>query len=204
LIGGALALFLIAFVAWGTIRIFAMNSEATPTPTAPSIADVLLASPTATASLTPLPVTPTNPQGGLPPEMLGTNALAGGLLSPSAQDKVQIYITVQERAWMRVLVDGEIEFEGRVIPGSAYPFVGDSSVEILTGNGAALSVFFNQRELGPMGAFGQVVHRIYTLQGIITPTATITLTPTATLPATVTPVPSATPRPGQATAPALP
>jgi hypothetical protein len=31
-----------------------------------------------------------------------------------------------------------------------------------------------------MGLFGQVVYRVYTLDGVQTPTPTITLTPTAT------------------------
>ena len=59
LIGGTLAILLVILVMWGTIRIFAMTSQQTPTPTAPSIVEVLLA--TATASITPttLPPTPT-------------------------------------------------------------------------------------------------------------------------------------------------
>jgi hypothetical protein len=117
---------------------------------------------------------------------------------------VQVYITVRQRAWVRVLVDSELQFEGRVIPGSAYTYSGDEQVEILTGNGAALYVFLNQQDLGTLGSYGQIVHRILTAQGALTPTPTITLTPTATEPATATATASATPRPGEATVPALP
>ena len=99
---------------------------------------------------------------------------------------MQVYVTVRQRAWMRVTVDGEIEFDGRVIPGSAYQFAGENQVEILTGNGAGLQIFFNQEDLGTMGLFGQVVQRVFTPQGIQTPTPTITVTGTAT------PRPSAT------------
>ena len=105
---------------------------------------------------------------------------------------------------MRVTVDGEVQFEGRVIPGSAYTFTGDSQVEVLTGNGAGLQVFYNQQNIGLLGEFGQVVNRIFTPQEILLPTPTITMTPTATLPPTATLKPSATPRPGQVTPPPLP
>jgi hypothetical protein len=80
-----------------------------------------------------------------------------------------------------------------VIPGSAYPFVGGSQVEILTSNGAAVQVFYNGQDLGALGDFGEVVDRIYTPGGIITPTPGPTRTPaptprgTATVPAALQP-----------------
>lgn len=103
-----------------------------------------------------------------------------------------------------MVVDDEEQFDGRVIPGSAYAFTGLSRVEIKTGNGAGINVFFNEQNLGPMGSFGQVVHNIYSVEGVLAPTATITPTPTETLPASSTPLPSATPRPGEATVPSNP
>jgi cytoskeleton protein RodZ len=204
LIGGTLVIFLVVFAGWGAIRIFTVRTEQTPTVTAPSIADVLLASSTPTTTFTPAPAAPTVHATLALLLPISTGALSGGPLPSNAQGKVQIYITVLQRAWMRVTVDGKIEFEGRVIPGSAYPFVGESQVEILTGNGAAIQVFFNQQDLGEYGGFGQVVDRIFTLQGILYPTPTVTPTPSATLPATAAPPATATPRPGQATPPALP
>jgi hypothetical protein len=78
-----------------------------------------------------------------------------------------------------------VAFEGRVLPGSAYPFAGDERVELITGNGAGLQVFFNQQDLGLLGLFGEIVQRVFTVQGVILPTP-------VTLP-TLTPAPSATP-----------
>jgi cytoskeletal protein RodZ len=194
LIGGALAVFLIIFAVWGAIRIFAQSSEQTPTSAAPSIADVLLASPTTTATSTPEPPTATIPPAQLlfPTQALATDALTGAVIPANPQTDIQIYITVRQRAWMRVTVDGEIEFDGRVLPGSAYPFLGKEQVEVLTGNGAGLQIFFNSADLGVMGAFGEVAHQIYSQEGILNPTPTITQTPTATLPPTPTPRTTAT------------
>jgi cytoskeletal protein RodZ len=196
---------LVAFAGWAAVRIYAMGSEQTPTPTAPSIADVLLASPTASMTFTPAPATPT--ALATPVVFSGEAPRKGveeGVIPAGDEGSVDIYITIHQRAWMRVVVDGEIEFEGRVLPGSAYSFVGESQVDIISGSGSALQVYFNQQDLGLMGIFGQVAHRVYTLEGILEPTATITLTPTETLVATITPTITATPGPGEATKPSLP
>ena len=239
LIGGTLAVFLVIFMVWGSIRIFAMRSEDSPSPTAPSIVDVLLATPTQGITPTPPTSTPTlavpapviavqptdteaaeeaaaTAEGETPPD--GVESTAGpdsasedsatpgstGESAPVAADSVQVYLTARQRAWVRVLVDGKVEFQGRVLPGSAYTFSGEERVEILTGNAAALQVFFNDQDEGVLGAFGEVVNLVYTLEGVQTPTVTVTATPTATARTTPTPPAAATQRPGTATAPALP
>ena len=203
LVGITLALFLVAFITWAAIRIFSMQTAQSPAATAPSIADVLLASPTASATPTLFLLTSTP---ALPPALLpqGTGVLEGGSLPAFDEGKVQIYISVRQRTWMSVSVDGSVEFEGRVIPGSAYTFVGISQVEVLTGSGSALQVYFNQSDLGVLGTFGQVVNRIYTLQGILTPTPTITPTPGPNTPAASTNTLPAPLQPAQTIAPALP
>jgi cytoskeletal protein RodZ len=205
LIGGSVALFLIVFVVWGAIRIFTTVSTSASTATAPSIAEVLLATSTPSETPTFLPPSATAP----PPQLLFptfpvvTGTVTGTVSGPQ-QIGVQVYLTIRQRAWMRVIVDGNVEFDGRVTPGSAYPFVGGSQVEVLTGNGEAIQVFFNGQDYGVMGEFGQLVHQIYSLQGILAPTATVTHTPSPTLPLTATPANTSTLAPAAATAPALP
>jgi hypothetical protein len=116
---------------------------------------------------------------------------------------VQVYIVVIERTWMRVTVDGQVEFEGRVIPGSAYPFSGRTEINVLTSSGSALEIIYNQQAQGPMGLFGQIVERIYTADAILlptpaespTPTPTETIEPTGTPEGTGTPEPTATGQP---------
>jgi hypothetical protein len=112
---------------------------------------------------------------------------------------VQLNIVALERAFMRVVVDGKEKFNGRVLPGTAYPYEAKSQIEVLTGNGAALRISYNGRDLGLMGGYGEVVDRVYTAVGIATPTATLPPTPTNTpiatpsLSITQTPVPTFTP-----------
>jgi hypothetical protein len=102
---------------------------------------------------------------------------------------------VLQRAWMRVTVDTEVEFEGRVLPANAYTFAGEVQIELLTSNGAALQVFYNQTDMGVLGVYGEVVSQIYTAEGVVEPTPTITPTPTDTLPVTPTTTATTTPPP---------
>lgn len=110
-----------------------------------------------------------------------------------ADANVTVSIFAVERAFIRVSVDGELAFEGRVVPREEMTFEALDQVVILTGNAAALRVTYNGRDLGLMGAVGEVVNRVYLISGVATPTATIPPTPTNTLPVTDTPTPSTTP-----------
>lgn len=203
LIGAVLSIILISFIVWGAARIFQVQAENSPSPTSPSIAEVLLATQSATPTMTPPPVTATTPAAGFPGvgEENSTTETPGVVFLPATQQGVQVYISVYQRAYLRVWVDGEEEFQGRVLAGSAYNFEGKERVELLTSNGAALQVFYNQQDQGILGLFGQAVYNIYTLEGLQTPTPTVTAT------STITPRPSPTPRQTatpDAGAPALP
>lgn len=205
LLGGLLLLLLVGFVVWGAIRISALRSQADPLPTIPSIADELLTStealPTPTTTLDNTPETQTQPNVVVPAvteagaetaepdiELTEESAPESGqsTLPPVDLSRlVNVSLAVSQRAWVRVTVDSSVEFEGRVLPGSAYTFSGDEEVVILTGNGAALQVNFNDQDLGTMGIYGEVVNRVFTPEGMVLPTPTIT--PTSTLEPTETP-----------------
>ncbi len=94
-----------------------------------------------------------------------------------------------QRSWVRVIVDNIIAFEGRLLPGSVKVFGGELSIEVLTGNAGGVEVIFNQQDLGAMGLYGEVIDRLYTADGVATPTPTISPTP---LPSD-TPLPTLTP-----------
>jgi cytoskeletal protein RodZ len=180
-IAAVIVAFLAVGMIWAAVRIFALQSSPEFEPTAPSIAEVLLATSTATQTPTELPPTATipvlSPQDTVLPA--GTPDPADGTL-PASSGGLQVYVTVRHRVWLRALVDGEIEFEGRVLPGSAYAFTGEEGVEILTSDGSAIQVFFNQQDLGSVGLASQVVHLVFAPDGVQTPTPTITVTPSVT------------------------
>ncbi|MBG7609457.1 MAG: DUF4115 domain-containing protein [Anaerolineae bacterium] len=187
LFGAAVIISLVFFSVWAGMQIAVARLSEDPAPSPPSIADVLLPSPTAspaataTATVIPLLDVVTSEAGSL--ALAATENPVGNDLLIGA---VQVQIVVTQRSWVRVYVDGEVSIDQRVLPGSAYAFAGDEQVEILTGNGAGLRVTYNSIQLGTLGTFGQVVHIVITRDGILNPTPTISPTPTSTPPTTPT------------------
>ena len=147
LLGGVVFISLAAFIVWGIGRIVDIQDSQVPEPTAPSLANVLL------PSDTPPPTETSTPQAEEGVEAIAAEDLVGNgettgedgqpveVFPDSGTGGVQLYVVVRQRAYMRVTIDGEVNFDGRVIPGSAYPFSGQEQIELLTGNGAAFSGF---------------------------------------------------------------
>ena len=221
--GGSMIVILLALSIWGGARIFSNGAQAQTTPTqGPSISDVLLATPLAVANTTQIvnkfPTSVEDPGTALPtidPALVTPTETAPATVSSA----VQITVVVLERTFLRVVVDGVVKQEERASPGTALTFDGSERIEVLTGSGSAVQILFNNADLGVMGSFGEVVNRIYTINGVETPTPTpsptasitpvpsatpkptLTLRPTATVRPRSTPRPSSTPRPGATTAP---
>jgi len=195
----SVVLFLIlgAAIMWSAMQVFGTaGGGAQGTPTIPGVAQVLLPSSTYTASPSLTAVPPgeegneTTALTGTPPATITRQAQPTQPAAVSGQVNVQLIVS--QRAYLEVLVDGEEEFKGRVLPGSVHVFDGEERVELITGNAAGIEVIFNQQDLGVLGLFGEVVNRVYTAEGIATPTPTISPTPTITLTPTLTPTPDDT------------
>lgn len=108
---------------------------------------------------------------------------------------VNVTLIILEKAYLRVIVDGEEVLNTRGIVGNALVYHAEEMVEILTGSGRSVKVIFNGQDLGTMGNYGESVLRIFSPSGVITPTPSITPTPTITPSPTITPRPTLTPKP---------
>jgi cytoskeletal protein RodZ len=109
---------------------------------------------------------------------------------------VQVYIIARQRAYLKVEVDGETVFTGRTIPGNAYEYSGSISVEILTGNAAALEIYYNLNPIGVIGEIGEVKSILFTSStGLVTPTPRFSPSPTSTNQPSPTLQPTATATP---------
>ncbi len=204
LFGVVMIAILFALAIWGVGRIVSLQDESQAEPTAPSIVDVLgdLPLPTPSSELTFIPVDDPS---------LSTQAVPGDTAATveapltETSSNVTVSIFALERVFVRVSVDGEIAFEGRMAPRETKVFNADDQVMVLSGDGSALRISYNGSDLGLMGGVGEVVNNVYTIVGVVTPTATIpptptntplvtmTLTPTATI--TMTPTPTITTNP---------
>jgi len=183
--GVGIAVLLIGFCIWGINRVMMIQSLQEVQPTAPSISDVLLASPDASL------FTPTATL--LPAESFDEATATIVIPTQNLNVSVQLNLVAVERTFMRVVVDGEEVYNGRVVPGTAYPFEAEDQIEILVGSGAAIRIVYNGRDMGLMGGLGQVINNIYRADEIITPTALPTETPTSTVIPTSTVRPTLTP-----------
>ncbi len=159
-----------ALLLWGGSQLAAgLTATATGTRIAQTTA------PEATATPTPLPAdaSPTPPLPTPLPNYTGVNVI----------------VRAEQRAWLRVTVDGAEAFTGLMRPGDSKEFSGQQVVEVVTGNGLGTRVIWNGRDQGTLGEIGEVVDRLWTLEGMAFPTPTVTPIPSET------PTPSKTPTP---------
>ncbi len=177
-IGGAVIVALFVFILWGASQMLSSSGEE-PTE-APSISQMLQVTPSA-SPIPDLTQTVEAAQSTVP-----ATAVPGVVIAQSTPTSVatanaaplQVYIIAHDRAYMRIEVDGISAFDGRVIPDNVYTYSGSNLIKLLTGNGAALEVYFNQEYLGKLGDVGEVVNLSFSLQGLQTPTPRPQATPT--------------------------
>ncbi|MGQ0602027.1 MAG: helix-turn-helix domain-containing protein, partial [Anaerolineales bacterium] len=128
-----------------------LTETATPTRRPASLAFSTLA---ATGTPTQPVETPTAPLPTALPNYVGVN----------------VVVRAEQRLWLRVVVDGAESFVGQMVAGETREFVGNTVVELWTGNGRGTRVVFNGNDQGVLGNFGEVVIRLWTLEGAVTPT----------------------------------
>lgn len=181
---------IVAVLIWGVTRLLQGMREGTQAALEPAQLVLVTppsASPTTTpaGSLTLTPVVTRETEGVLEPTEFPTLEPFTGPLSG-----VNLRILVERRVFLRVSVDGEQEFSGRVAPGDILEFSGEDRIELLTGNAGGVRVLFNGEDQGLLGDLGEVLTRIWNTEGRITATPTATFTPTATLRPSGTPSPT--------------
>ncbi|HSM24177.1 MAG TPA: RodZ domain-containing protein [Anaerolineaceae bacterium] len=211
LLTSVLIIGLFMFILWGAANLSGLT-ENTQEMDAPSISEILLENTPESTDTIDLELVETQTSEQINPNSNvqdstndetneeDQNAELGPQLSGQP---VQVYIIARQRAYLRVEVDGEVVFTGRTVPGNAYEYSGSSSVELLTGNAAALEIFYNLNPIGVIGNVGEVKSLLFTTTtGLITPTPSfspspvITLQPSPTLQPTSTPtIPTPTPSP---------
>ncbi len=122
---------------------------------------------------------------------------------PESLQPVHIFVTANQRTLMTVKSDGKEVFSGRTIPNNTYPFDAENLIELTTGNADALSVVYNQQNMGRLGKIGEVLTIDFSPAMAATPTPLFSPTPTNTYEPTYTPQPE-TPLPTNTPTPYIP
>lgn len=170
LVGGALILVLFGFIIWGASRVL-LGGEPEPTE-ALSISEMLQMTPSATP-MAELTQTVEDNEVGEEATPLPGVAVAqptATVVATVNAAPLQLYIITHDRAFVRITVDGNEVFNGRVLPEEVYTYSGENRIQLLTGNAAALEVYFNQNFLGELGDVGEVVDVDFSLEGLLSPT----------------------------------
>lgn len=207
--GGVVGLLLLIFVVWSIGRVAAATANQEPEPTAPPLTGLLLATPQPTGGSATVVGTGSSinllEQQTPTPGLLGEATIEAGVFGNIALRLISL-----QRTWMRVTVDGEVQFQGRTLPGQTYPFNATAQIVLFTGNAAALRGFLNDQDLGILGIYGEVITIVFSPAGAATPTLSPTptidpgiltatadsaLTPSATVPPSATPSPEPTETP---------
>jgi cytoskeleton protein RodZ len=175
---------LVALAIWGVGHVIRLQEEPEATPGIVFPETILSPTPTPEAAFDLDAPTPTF---GIEP------LVSPDAPTPFTNANVTVSIFALERVFVRISVDGEVAFEGRMAPREVKVFEADDQIVVLTGNGSALRITYNGRDLGLMGGVGEVVSRVYLESGVATPTATIPPTPTNTPLVTPTFTPTLTP-----------
>jgi cytoskeletal protein RodZ len=192
--GGGMILAMVVFAVWGATRIISQREQAIGNSNSgQSISEALLAATLVTEEPTSQPTA--SLELLVPPGNVVVTPTTIEIPTIAKSAPVQVITAITGNTWMRVTVDGKIEFQGRVVAGSAYTYDGDETVGILTADGSLVQIVYNQTELGPMGNPGEITEMIYTPKEVLLPTPTPTNTPTRTPRTTPTYTPSITPLP---------
>ncbi|MGB5632072.1 MAG: RodZ domain-containing protein [Waterburya sp.] len=78
-------------------------------------------------------------------------------------DAVSVGINLQERCWLKVMVDGKLAFEGVLPEGTQRQWTGRREVTIKAGNAGGVVINFNNEQQKVLGAPGQVEEITYTV-----------------------------------------
>lgn len=74
----------------------------------------------------------------------------------STGKSVQVGVTLKAQSWIRVVVDGRLEFEGVLPEGTQRTWAADEKLSVRAGNAGGVMVEFNNKNAQQMGAPGEV------------------------------------------------
>ncbi|HEV7215219.1 MAG TPA: RodZ domain-containing protein [Chloroflexota bacterium] len=181
--GAALLVLLVGFIAF----IFRQYSEftasrstsvfaASPSPTPLTLVATAVPIPT----VTPIPTLPPAPapsataivtRAAVPPTATVAHPTAvpppppSPTPKPTATQAAPLVLTLKAMSdsWVRVTVDGQVAFEGTLLPGTTRAWDGATFITVRFGNAGGVNVTFNGKLEGVAGQPGQVVERTFRL-----------------------------------------
>jgi cytoskeleton protein RodZ len=129
------------------------SSTASSLAAPPSVVPTSPASPVAIASPAPETSSLSSPALSDPSS---SNSPLSSLSEEAANAPVSVAVRLTEAAWMQVLVDGQIDYEGTLPKGTERNWSAQRQITVFSGNAGAVSVSANHGVSKPMGSLGDV------------------------------------------------
>ncbi|NEQ30569.1 MAG: helix-turn-helix domain-containing protein [Leptolyngbya sp. SIO4C5] len=109
-------------------------------------------------AVNPEPIDPVTPE----PEVAPESADDAESAAPASTAPVSVSVDLSGDSWMRVIVDGQSQFEGLLSEGSQETWEGQQEITVTAGNAGAVALSVNGQEATPIGNLGQVETVTYT------------------------------------------
>lgn len=110
-----------------------------------------------TSDTTPtIGATPTTISSASPSEFVSQS-------SSNNSESVVVDITLKARCWLKVMVDGKVEFEGTLPQGTQRSWTGKEQIDIIAGNAGGVVITYNHGQEKLLGKPGQVEEVTYTV-----------------------------------------
>ncbi len=115
----------------------------------------------ATATALPTPVSEALPLPTPAPTATHTPPPAPPTVTPAPQSGIRLVARTTGAAWLRVVADGAVLYEGTMQEGQAAEWEAREQLLLRTGNAGGTIVVVNGQDLGPMGPAGEIVERVW-------------------------------------------
>ena len=100
------------------------------------------------SNVVPSPIASQTPSPSIAPSPTPSPSLTSG--------PVKVDVSLTDRSWIEVVVDGDVKFEGMMEKGVTQSWSGQKDVQISSGNAGAVKLVYNQAPAVVMGKAGQV------------------------------------------------
>ena len=150
---------IVGFLIWGISRMSFAGEEPELTGTLPALAEILLSDDT--EQPTEVESTPETQEAAFIPTSTPF------YIASEMDASLEIVILIRQNTWLRILSDGRQVYQGRQQAGNVLTYTGDESIELQTGNLAAIEVIFNQEPYdGTTSRIGTAARLLFSSEGI--------------------------------------
>jgi cytoskeleton protein RodZ len=108
----------------------------------------IIIQPSPQSNVVPSPIASETPSPSITPSPTPSPSLTSG--------PVKIDVSLTDRSWIEVVVDGDVKFNGMMEKGSTQSWSGQKDIQIFSGNAGAVKLVYNQAPAVVMGKTGQV------------------------------------------------